>query len=378
MKTFICALLLCAVGLSPHAALAHKLSDSYLRLQVTGAQIQGQWDIALRDLQLVMNFDKDGDNAISWGELRAQHADIAAYATQHLTLSTSGASCPINVDRQWVDRHADGGYTVLYFTADCPSTIKKLKIDYRLLFDLDRQHRGLLQLESAGLVRSAIFGPDQTAQRFSLAETGLLRQFIDYVHQGIWHIVIGYDHILFLITLLLPVVLIRSNTQWTPAIQFRTVVIQTLKIVTAFTLAHSLTLGLAATGLVNLPSRWVEIAIAVTVVAAALNNLFHWYRGPTGWLALGFGLIHGFGFAAVLGELGLPQSARVLSLLAFNVGVEIGQMLIVILLLPLLFWLRCSPQYPRWVLGAGSVGATAMGLIWILERSTSIRILTGV
>lgn len=378
MKIFICALLVCAFGLSPESVLAHKLSDSYLRLQVADSQIQGQLDIALRDLQLVMDLDKDGDNAIRWGELRARHAEIAAYATQHLTLSASGVSCPITVDRQWVDEHADGGYTVLYFTADCPTGIQNLKIDYRLLFDQDRQHRGLLQLESAGAVRSAIFGPEQTTHRFDLAQTGLLRQFSDYLRQGVWHIVIGYDHILFLITLLLPVVLVRSKAQWKPVIRLRRVVIETLKIVTAFTLAHSVTLGLAATGLVNLPSRWVEIAIAITVVAAALNNLFHWYRGPTGWLAFGFGLIHGFGFAAVLGELGLPQSARVLSLLAFNVGVEVGQMLIVIILLPLLFWLRCSPQYPRWVLGAGSVGATALGLIWILERSTSIRILSGV
>lgn len=370
-------MLLLFLLLTGAAAEAHKASDSYLRLHVQDAQVRGQWDIALRDLHAVLPLDADGDGAITWGELRAQHAAIAGYALARLTLAGADGPCALTTEDQWVDRHSDGAYTVVSFVADCKAPPRELEIGYHLFFDIDRQHRGLLQLDTAGIVRSAVFSPAQAEQSFQAGASDRYRQFIDYLREGAWHIAIGYDHILFLVALLLPVVLQRQPAGWQPVARLRTTVAETLRIVTAFTLAHSLTLSLAATGTLQLPSRWVESAIAASVLLAALDNLVPLFRCPRWWVAFGFGLVHGFGFATVLGELGLAQAGLLLSLLAFNLGVEAGQLLIVASLLPVLYGLRRSPHYPRAVLGTGSLAGMGLALIWLIERAADVTLFTG-
>ncbi|MFO1418521.1 MAG: HupE/UreJ family protein, partial [Methylotetracoccus sp.] len=146
----------------------------------------------------------------------------------------------------------------------------------------------------------------------------------------------------------------------------------TIKIVTAFTLAHSLTLSAAVLGPLELPSRWVESTIALSVVLASLNNLTEFFRGPRWGVAFGFGLVHGFGFASVLGDLGLPNDALVPALAGFNLGVEAGQLAIVAAFLPLAFRLRGSLFYRRFALGYGSAAIIAIATVWLLERSLGL------
>ena len=110
---------LLALALASSAAHAHKPSDSYLSLGVQGARIDGRWDIALRDLEFALGLDADGDGGITWGEVRARHAEIASYALARLALKADGRDCPVTAGRQEVDEHSDGAYTVLRFTADC-------------------------------------------------------------------------------------------------------------------------------------------------------------------------------------------------------------------------------------------------------------------
>lgn len=322
------AVLLCALP-----AWAHKASDSYLVLQVNGAQVSGQWDIALRDIDFAIGLDADGNGDITWGELRARHADIAAWATNALTLERGGA-CPLQVTQHQVDTHTDGAYAVLTLSGQCPAAGDDLALHYRLLFDLDALHRGLLRLELDGLTHSAVLAPDTAQQRFARGEASRLAQFGQFLLQGVWHIWIGFDHILFLLSLLLPVVLVRRAGAWQGVDRFRDALREVLWVVTAFTAAHSITLSLAALRVVELPSRWVESAIALSVVLAAANNLRP-VVGERRWMvAFGFGLIHGFGFASVLAELGLPQQTLVLSLVGFNLGVELGQLAIVAVFCP--------------------------------------------
>lgn len=154
--------------------------------------------------------------------------------------------------------------------------------------------------------------------------TGGWRQFASYWKEGVWHIWIGLDHMLFLLALLLPSVLWWENGRWRPATEARPVLLDTAAIITAFTLAHSLTLTLAVLGVVNLPSRLVESAIAFTVVLAALNNLFPVVKTRRWALAFALGLVHGFGFASVLRDFGLPADALVLALAGFNLGWKSG------------------------------------------------------
>jgi hypothetical protein len=197
-----------------------------------------------------------------------------------------------------------------------------------------------------------------------------------YLTLGFTHILpLGFDHILFLLALLLPAVLWWENGRWRPAMALRTVLLETAGIVTAFTLAHSLTLSLAVLGVVNLPSRLVESVIALTVFLAALNNLFPVVTTRRWLLAFTLGLIHGFGFASALWDLGLPMDALALALASFNLGVETGQLAIVAAVLPLAFALRQTWLYRRLALPVGSATVALLALVWCLERGLNINLL---
>ena len=355
---------------------AHKPSDSYLHLRIAGAQVTGQWDIALRDLEQAIGLDANGDGDITWGELRARHADIAAYALARLSVSGDARSCPLAVSGHAVDRHSDGAYAVLRFAAECDSAPRAVEIGYTLFFDFDAQHKGLLNLEFQGRTQSLVFTPEQSRQQFTLGETSALRQFLSYGRQGVWHIWIGYDHILFLLSLLLPAVLLRERGQWMPVARFGEAFWDVFKIVTSFTVAHSITLSLAALGLIALPSRLVESAIAASVLLAALNNLWPLVGGRRWVVAFAFGLIHGFGFASVLAELGLPRDALVLALVGFNLGVETGQLAIVAAFLPIAYYLRAGWFYRRVVLFGGSSAIVAIALVWLAERVFDLKLIS--
>src|SRR5207249_427471 len=169
-----------------------------------------------------------------------------------------------------------------------------------------------------------------------------------------WHIWLGFDHILFLLALLLPSVLRRGPGGWEVVDGFRPALIKMLKIVTAFTVAHSITLSLATLGILRLPARLVESAIAASVILAAVNNIRPIFP-HRGWMvAFAFGLIHGFGFANVLADLGLAKETLALALVGFNLGVEIGQLAIVTAFLPIAFSLRESWVYQKLTFRFGS------------------------
>lgn len=363
------------LGVLAGPAAAHKPSDSYLTLQADGTGFTGRWDIALRDLDLAIGLDADGDGRITWGELRARHADIAALAGAGLALQADGQPCALAIGAQQVDSHTDGAYSVLPLAVTCPRAPAVLTVDYRLFAAIDPQHRGLLNLTAGGASRSAVLVPAAPPQRFTLAEVGRWRQFLDFAADGVWHIWIGFDHILFLLSLLLPAVgtwALRpggGRPVWQPVPRLSAAAWEVLRIVTAFTLAHSVTLSLATLGWVALPSRLVESTIAASVVLAALNNVWPLFQGRRWAVAFGFGLIHGFGFASVLADLGLPQQALALALLGFNLGVEAGQLAIVAAFLPWAFVLRRGVFYRRWVLWGGSLAIAALAALWFVERA---------
>ena len=354
---------------------AHKPSDSYLALSVHHESVHGQWDIALRDLENVLGLDTSGDGAITWGELREHQSVVAIYALSRLTINGDRGACPIQIRDLMVDHHSDGAYAVLRFRADCRQTPKTLRLRYRLFFDVDPQHRGLLRWSIAkGASHTAIFSQDEREKSLVLdASVSTWTTLRDYVRHGAWHIWIGYDHILFLLSLLLPAVFIRRGRQWCVQENFRPVVIEVLKVVTAFTIAHSITLSVAALGFVQIPSRWVESAIAASVVLAALNNLHPLVHSGRAGIAFGFGLVHGLGFASVLSDLGLPRQALISALLGFNLGVELGQVAIVAVFLPFAHALRSTVVYRLLVFNTGSVVIAGLATVWLCERSLNLQ-----
>jgi len=364
------------LGFAAGPAFAHKPSDSYLTITQAQGQLGGRWDIALRDLEYAIGLDADGDGAITWGELRARHADIAAYALARLGIEADGNACSLRAGAQQVEEHSDGMYTVLPLAIDCPRSPDRLTLRYTLFGDLDPQHRGLLKLAAGGATRSAVLAPGGAAQTFELAQASGWAAFVDFVREGVWHIWIGFDHILFLLSLLLPAVLVWRARAWQPAPDFRSTFWDVFRVVTSFTVAHSITLTLAALDVVRLPSRWVESAIAASVVVAALNNLRPIVLRRRWVVAFGFGLIHGFGFASVLADLGLPRAALALALAGFNVGVELGQLAIVGLFLPLAYALRRTALYRRWVMAGGSLAIALLAALWLAERAFDIKLLS--
>ena len=355
-------------------AWAHKPSDSYLSLSVQNNHIEGQWDIALRDLADAIRLDSDGNGQLTWGEVRNKHDEIRAYALSRLALSADQQACTTQLLEQLIDHHTDGAYSVLRFRSDCDVPIERLAVDYQLLFDIDAQHKGLLRLTQGGQTSTAIFSRELTTQEFSITKRSRWTESMQFIHEGTWHIWLGFDHVLFLLVLLLPSVLIRVEGRWQAAGDFASVCRNVVSIVTAFTMAHSLTLSLATLDIIQLPSRLVESTIAASVVLAGLGNLYPTMMTRRWMVAFGFGLIHGFGFAAVLTDLGLPHDSLLLSLVSFNIGVEIGQLAIVAAFLPLAYFIRHSWSYPRLILTGGSLAVIAIAFAWFTERAFDLQL----
>ncbi len=365
-----------ALGLWAAGASAHKPSDSYLTLTMParGTVLDGQWDIALRDLDFALGLDANRDGAITWGELKAAKARISRYAFARLALEAIGRGdrnrCTTELTDLLVDEHVDGHYAVLRFRADCGLRPVELAVRYQLLFEFDPTHRGLLDVVADGHQQAEVLSKDSPAVTLNLAAPGRWHQFRDFVAEGVWHILKGYDHILFLLTLLFPAVVRYGRRGWEAREGLREAAVDVLKVVTGFTLAHSLTLSLAVLGLVHLPARWVESAIAVTVLLGSLNNLRPVVATRRWVVAFAFGLIHGFGFASVLADLGLHGTNLVLALVGFNSGVEIGQLAVVAAVLPAAFLLRHTSLYRRAFMPAGAVVISCIAVYWFVARVT--------
>ena len=371
VRVLAALLLLGTAGVSE----AHKLSDSYLSLQLaeTGATLDGQWDIALRDLDYAIGIDGNRNGEITWGELKAAEPRIVQYAFERLTLEAIGRgdreACVLRPGTMLVDEHVDGHYAVLRFSAACPFRPAQLAIHYALLFDVDPTHRGLLQIEADGSSQAAVLPREAPAVSINLDSPHRWQQFAEFVTEGVWHIWKGYDHILFLLTLLFPAVILYRNGQWEARGSWRASALDVLKVVTAFTVAHSLTLSLAVLGLVHVPSRLVEATIAATVLLGALNNLVPVVRERRWLVAFAFGLVHGLGFASVLADLGLHGGNLVLALVGFNSGVEAGQLAIVVVFLPLAVLLRDTLFYRRVFMPVGSGAISVIAVVWFINRA---------
>jgi hypothetical protein len=356
---------LLALLLWPSLATAHKPSDSYVTISGTAAALELRWDIALRDLDQAIGLDADDDGAVTWGELRAREHAVASYAFARLMITGDGRACPIGASRLLVDRHADGTYAVLAAPLACPLPPSRLAVAYDLLFDLDPQHRGLLSVTADGSAAALVIGPDQRQVEVPLAAASPV--FGSFFLDGVHHLLAGADHLLFLLVLLLP----AAFGQRGPGPDgLARAILATAGILTAFTLAHAASLSAAVLGVIALPARPVEVAIAASILLTALDNLRP-CLGRRRWLVAGlFGLVHGLGFANVLAPLDLPPAALAIALLAFNLGIETAQLGVVLVLLPLGQLLRHRrAAVDRVIQGAGSAAAVSIAGAWMIDRS---------
>jgi HupE / UreJ protein len=369
------------------AAFGHEPSRSLVTLDATGETLHGRWDISLRDLEDAVGLDADGDSAVSWGEVVARRDKIVAYALPRLRVTADSLACTLGGDLKGVDEHGGATFAVLELTSRCAPP-RQLGLDYGLLFELDRMHRAIVGVRSAAGASSAVVSADSPTLTLELEALSPWSTLARFVAEGVRHILEGYDHLAFVSLLLLPIVLGRGREPYASA---RCIAGEILRVVTAFTVAHSLTLALAASGYVPIPTRLVELAIAASVLLAALLNLVPNAPRIGGKLAFGFGLVHGFGFANALGDLTGGDTALLASLAGFNVGVELGQLAVVALvlalttiakrvsldldqlavvaaLMPLLFLARRFTVSRLVFNTLGSSACGALAVVWLAER----------
>ena len=359
-------LLALTVSLAAHA---HATSTSYLVAtgDARGSGVAVTWDVAVADMHWALGLDEDGDGNITWREVESRRNAIAALAADHLAIARGGESCNAELQDLQIAEHAGEPHLSLSFRAQCRKP-GALSVSGTLFFDKDATQRTLVDITTPGGQFTSILSPG-APRWIEPAAPSVLLTFRTFVAQGVWHVWIGYDHLAFLILLLLPSVLTSTGKAWREAGGFRETSRDLLRIVTAFTIAHSITLALAATGAVHVPVRPIEIAIAASIVIAGLLNLFPRAAGARLGLAFGFGLVHGFGFANALAELGSHGAQLIPTLAGFNIGVEIAQLTLVIVVLPLLLRARVSGFYSARFMPAASLAAAMAGAAWLAARA---------
>ncbi len=351
--------LLSSTGAAP--ALAHSQSYGFVSVRLQNDAVTGTVELAVRDIDTAYDLDVNRDAAITWGEFRVREAEIAGAVLSGIKFGRGNALCVLTARPALTDQRGGETYLVLPFDGTCGESDDAISIEYNLLFDVDAQHRGLINLVSESGTQNFVMTP--ATRRIEVLNSGsALSFFLTWVKHGIDHILIGYDHILFVLTLLLgTAALNRKQT-------IGVLLIQIARVVTAFTLSHSVTLALAAIGIINVPIALAESLIAVTIALSAVNNIRPVFTRRIWLMALLFGLVHGVGFANVLRDLGLPQDALLASLLAFNIGVELGQAIVVIAAFPVILMIT------RWRRGGGVlVGANMVIIViaamWFSDRA---------
>ena len=340
-KALWLAVLCAAVG----PASAHDLLRSESKLVVTGREVKATLTFNLLDFPGV---DQNGDKIVSQAEFAPALERVYRSILQHYTLSSSGAPVRITRDKyELFDEHV----LLLNLTYVFPQQVLALELTSTLPDILGPGHIHLASFALNGRLQEQILDSNKRTAFFTQSSGTWWQTMGRFVWLGVQHIATGYDHLAFLLGLLIATASLRSL----------------VKVITSFTVAHSLTLGLATFDIVVLPSRFTESMIAASIVYVAVENLVRKKTIDRWKLTFLFGLVHGFGFSNVLREMQLPRANLALTLFSFNLGVEIGQIVFVVLLFPFLDdliqsgWTRLRP--------AVSVAIGLLAAYWFIQRA---------
>ena len=366
-------------------AQAHSGNQSYVYLEIFDTAIAGRVEYPIKDLNRALDLDIPVGKPGTMSALQANADIIESYTSEHLVIGPTGGAASWTYEFGEVNLLDLGGnsYATFEFEItqrfDPPPRVFDVSFDAIIEFDSDRSAlliiatdwgSGTFNNESSELVR---FSSGDTTHTVDLDDPSWFKGMTGVIGLGAEHIRIGTDHILFVLALVLPSVLVftkwrdEEQERWHPSAKFGSSLWRVLKIVSMFTIAHSITLALGGLGYVEISPRLVETIIALSIAAAAIHNIHPIFVNKEWVMAFGFGLFHGFGFAGLLSELGLDRSRRVPSLLGFNIGVEIGQSAIILMVFPILFILRRTRFYMPF-LNLGSIGLAAVAMAWATER----------
>ncbi|MEH7250980.1 HupE/UreJ family protein [Neobacillus niacini] len=354
LNSFILLFVLLLTSFLPNKASAHANSYGYMDVQDGSEGIE--IDLALDFSELAEAFGfitafESADSIPKMEEVLSKNKEtLTKYIAAGMNVYRDELICEPRVTGTNVSITSDN-YPLAHFQMEYPCSGKSTRIAYDLFVDdINRSHINFATIEGEKGTQEFTF--TIADRELVIGDRNWVRQASNFVILGIQHIITGYDHILFVLCLILPA-----------AISIGRVV----EVVTAFTLGHSITLGLATLGIVSLPSQLVEAAIALSIVFVAVENLLKWEMKKRWIITLMFGLIHGFGFAGILQEMELSSSTVASSLLFFNLGVEIGQIAIIAIVFPLLAMARKYKRFPTFVTTSSTL-IMAMGLFWFVQR----------
>ncbi len=357
---------------------AHQTGNSYLNIRQVDGALAVDLDFYVRDLgNLLQKPGKESEPPPTADQLKSLQEPITAAIQKSLKLEIDEQLMPLEFTAQSVTVHNDGLYVRQQFRGPAiESSAKFVVIRYEFFTQNDRLGRAFLRLALNGDEISSVIDQSNAIQRFALGETKRISTIFLFAKEGAKHIWNGADHLLFLLTLLLPGVMLwkkRSDLAMSDEAPSeirvnRQAEMFAFKVITAFTIAHSITLGLATFSLVSFPEKLIESLIAFSIMVSAVLNLQKKYQLNHWQLAFGFGLIHGLGFANGLKDLGLSSSYFLETLIAFNVGVEFGQLsTVIVVALPVIMFVR-SEASKRRIMVWGSLAVLAISTLWLVQR----------
>jgi len=376
---------------------AHQTGNSYLYLQQADGQLTIDLDFYVRDLgNLLQKPGAEPEPAPPPDKIQALQPEITQLIEKSLSVEVDEQPLSLSFVRQTVVLHNDGLYVRQRFTApEISSQSRFVVVRYGFFTQNDKLGRAFFRMALNGDEISSVFDQTTATQRFALGETKRSATILLFTHEGAKHIWEGPDHLLFLLTLLLPGLLLwgarsvmvaqqPSSAEDDPpqnlsagssaassaaaAGKHCAAWMFALKVITAFTLAHSITLAMATLGLISLPDKLIESVIALSIMISALLNLQQRLRINHWLLAFSFGLIHGMWFANGLKELGMSSSYFIENLKAFNIGVELGQLSVVLLVTVPLVWLVRSESGQQRVMRWGSSAVLLISTVWFIQR----------
>lgn len=362
---------------------AHRNDESYLYLDVGDTTLTGRAELTYPDLRDVLGFELSGSPDEQLAELEQRLPELVEYTAARTSIGDANGAWPLEfgnvelLEEEDVDPGGTG-YAIIPFDVDLPTPEVPQLIDVTFtpfVEEIDDRNnialvsndwkRGVIDQETNEL---AILTADSPSATIDLGDASQWKNFRASIDLGVDHIRTGPDHIFFVFVLLLPSVLVLLSGAWRPASSFRRSLLRVVVVATMFTIAHSLTFTLAGLDILPLPSsKLVEALIALSIAAAAVHNVKPIFGHREWSLAFVFGLFHGMGFAGLVQDLDIDRSTQLFSLLGRNVGIEIGQLVIILITFPGLFVLRRTRAYLP-LMYTASIGLAVMASLWVVER----------
>lgn len=365
---------------------AHTLGQTYLYVTLNENELSARFEVTISDLNDALDLRLATDGSVDQEQLGPYETRIATYLRDRVRIAPDGRPGELRLQSTTLRSPMIGQYVLSEFSVALPAGVPDfIDVEYAVMFDTDPKHLGFLLVENnwrTGTFENEAhialsFTSNERNQRLDLTNSTMLHGIWAMVMLGTQHIVEGIDHVMFLLAILLTSVVQRTDRHWHGVESFRVAGWNVLKIVTLFTVAHTITLSLVTLEALAIAPRIVESVIAGSIAIAAFEVFYPIFRSRIGLIVFLFGLFHGAGFASVLLSMNIHADYLPLSLLGFNLGVELGQVAIVLVFFPLLFLIRSHRIYLRRGMQVTASMLILIASYWFIERAFEVDLPAG-